>query len=95
MPTSKATDEIKSKLEKILKYPYEIIGQKAGIRPTTQDRRPLIGKHPEIGNAYIFNGLGTKGVSIAPYFSVMFTNWLLGEGTLSSEVDIKRFSFKN
>jgi len=90
-PTTKAKEELCLKLEKILKYPYRVIDHNTGIRPTTKDRRPLIGRHPEIKNAYIFNGLGTKGVSLAPYFSVMFVKWLLGEGTLLKEVDINRF----
>lgn len=90
-PTTKAKEELCLKLEKILKHSYRIVDQKAGIRPTTKDRRPLIGRHPEIKNVFIFNGLGTKGVSLAPYFSVMFANWLLGEGELLKDVNITRF----
>ena len=90
-PTENAAAEITQKLALVLNSPYKITGQVAGIRPTTKDRRPLLGKHPDIHNAFVFNGLGTKGVSIAPYFSSMFVNWLLGEGELLMEVDIQRF----
>jgi glycine oxidase len=92
LPTEKATLEITQKLSLVLHSPYKILSQLAGIRPTTKDRRPLLGKHSDIHNAYIFNGLGTKGVSVAPYFSNMFVDWLLGEGELLKEVDILRFN---
>ena len=91
-PTEKAAVEIAQKLALVLNTPYKIISQIAGIRPTTKDRRPLLGKHPEKQNVFIFNGLGTKGVSVAPYFSTMFVNWLLGDGELLKEVDIQRFN---
>jgi len=48
---------------------YEIIDHLAGIRPATKYRRPLVGEHPTIKGLYLLNGLGTKGISIAPWFS--------------------------
>ncbi len=90
-PTQKACDEIIQKLELVLQSPYKIISQIAGIRPTTKDRRPMLGRNNMNNNSYIFNGLGTKGVSVGPYFSNIFVEWLLGNGDLPREVDIQRF----
>ena len=55
------------------------------------DRRPVIGCHPEEDRVAIFNGLGTKGVSLAPYFSDLFAQHLVENRQLCSEVDVRRF----
>ncbi len=90
-PTEKARKEIMEKFEKLFKIDAEILDQKAGIRPATLDRRPFIGIHPEYESVGIFNGLGTKGVSLAPYFSDQFVGYLENSSNLDEEVDIKRY----
>lgn len=72
--------------------PFEIVEQKAGIRPTVKDRLPLVGKHPEHSNMYCFNGLGTKGVMIAPWLAENFVKSLEGKEELNQEVNIDRFA---
>ena len=54
------------KLKKVIDVPYKIIGQAAGIRPAVKDRRPLVGIHKTHKNLAVLNGLGTRGVMIAP-----------------------------
>src|SRR5690606_32210343 len=44
--TEKGKEELSNKLKELIKVPFEIIGQEAGIRPAVKDRRPLIGIHP-------------------------------------------------
>ncbi len=78
-------------LKVLLKTPYKFISQDWGFRPTTPDRRPILGEHPDLKNVIIFNGLGTKGVSLAPYFSAQLANWLSGKAEIQPEVNIKRF----
>ena len=63
----------------------------AGIRPTVNDRRPLIGLHPEHRSLGVFNGLGTKGVMLAPFFAKQFAGFLEHALPLNKEVDIARF----
>jgi glycine/D-amino acid oxidase-like deaminating enzyme len=70
---------------------FDIIEQKAGIRPTVKDRIPLVGKHPEHHHLYCFNGLGTKGVMIAPWLADNFVQSLMGLAELNKEVNIDRF----
>lgn len=91
-PTEAAKVEILDKLEKLIPLPVEdIVEHKTGIRPTTMDRRPILGKHPEFGNVYLFNGLGAKGVSLAPYFSKVMVDFLLFKKEPPQEVNISRF----
>ncbi len=89
--TAKGKIELEEKLMGLLKDSFEVIGQEWGIRPTTIDRRPMLGSHPEMKNLLIFNGLGTKGVSLAPYFSGHLADWLAGQGEILPEVNIARF----
>lgn len=89
--TEKNREELISKLDKIITVPYQILQQQAGIRPTVKDRRPLIGLHPEHKNIGIFNGLGTKGMMLAPYLAKHFVDVIEHGETIIKEVDIMRY----
>ncbi len=80
-----------SALHQLIGKQFEIVHQDWGIRPTTPDRRPILGAHPGNKNVIAFNGLGTKGVSLSPYFAHQLASWLEGNGDLSTEVNIYRF----
>ncbi|WP_117884790.1 NAD(P)/FAD-dependent oxidoreductase [Aureibaculum luteum] len=90
-PTEEAKDELENKLKKIINVPYKVIDQKAGIRPTVKDRRPIIGTHPNNPQLAILNGLGTRGVMLAPKMAKQLYNHLENDEQLSKEVDISRF----
>lgn len=89
--TESGRKELLDKLDRMLNCNYEIIEEKAAIRPTMIDRRPVIGQLQKYKNVYIFNGLGTKGVSLAPYFSNYFVSGLEGGRYDISEISINRF----
>lgn len=82
--------ELEQKVCDLLSIPFEVAHQDWGIRPSTIDRRPIIGAHPLHKNILIFNGLGTKGVSLAPYFSEQLADYILGRGNLDKEANITR-----
>lgn len=89
--TEHARNELDEKLRSLIKVPYKIAGQSAGIRPSVRDRRPLIGVHPEHSNVCIFNGLGTKGVTLAPFFANQLVQHLENNKELNPLVNIKRY----
>jgi glycine/D-amino acid oxidase-like deaminating enzyme len=90
-PTQQARDELEKKLHSVIKTPYTILEQLAGIRPTVKGRRPFLGRHPHNKNVLIFNGLGTKGLLLAPFFADHLCGHLLQDKALISEIDIRRF----
>ena len=94
-PTEKGKSDLIEKLQKVIKVPFEITDHQAGIRPTVNDRRPLIGLHPEHKKLGVFNGLGTKGVMLAPYFAKQFVNFLEHRQPLDKEADITRLNSKS
>jgi len=51
----------------------KVIEHHTGIRPTTINRKPLIGFHPDINNLYCFNGFGSKGCLSIPYYAKLFS----------------------
>jgi glycine/D-amino acid oxidase-like deaminating enzyme len=90
-PTEDGKSKLLERLKSILKVSFKIIDHKAAIRPTVKDRRPLLGQHKVHKNIFIFNGMGTKGVLLAPYFAAHFIDYLNGNKLLK-EVDVCRFT---
>jgi glycine/D-amino acid oxidase-like deaminating enzyme len=88
--TSEGRNEIMQKLNKLVKSNIEIIDQQAGIRPSTKDRRPLLGKHPNLPQLAILNGMGTKAVLLAPYFAKQLFEHLYHQKGIHPEADISR-----
>jgi glycine/D-amino acid oxidase-like deaminating enzyme len=83
--------ELREKLDTLLTMPYTIYHHSWGIRPTTPDRRPILGSHPEHKNMVIFNGMGTKGVSLAPWSSGILSDYLLEGRQIKNDINISRF----
>jgi glycine/D-amino acid oxidase-like deaminating enzyme len=92
IPTETGRNNLTEKYHKLMKPSMEILSHQAGVRPATKDRRPFIGMHPEFENIGIFNGLGSKGVSLAPYFAKQFVDFLVYQKELHPEVNINRFA---
>jgi glycine oxidase len=91
IPTEKAKANLMESLKKIMNVPFEVVDHKAAIRPTVKERRPFIGLHHQHSQVGIFNGLGTKGVLLAPFFANHFSEFLDKKTELINEIDVKRF----
>jgi len=89
--TEKGKRQLIEKLEKLINVPYEIIAHFSGIRPTVVDRKPIIGNHPTYSQLAVFNGLGTKGISLSPYFAQQYVMHLQENTPLDKEVMIERY----
>lgn len=90
--TSEGKTELLEKLSSFIKLKPEVIEHQAGVRPASLDRRPVIGKIKEKSNTYVFNGMGSKGITLTPYFADIFTDFLTGKNvTIPKEVNIQRF----
>jgi glycine/D-amino acid oxidase-like deaminating enzyme len=89
--TEDARIEIEEHLKSLVSESFEVIEQRAGIRPTTYDRRPILGTHPQFSKLAIFNGLGAKGYLIAPLLAKEFTDYLFESKSLDKEVELTRY----
>ncbi|MCK6616429.1 MAG: FAD-binding oxidoreductase [Cyclobacteriaceae bacterium] len=89
--TPVARKELTTSLDLLVRFPYQVSNQLWGLRPTVPDRRPILGSHPEFNKLVLFNGLGTKGVSLAPYFSHHLAEWLENGLDLNNAVAVQRY----
>jgi len=98
--TEKEKQYINDKLKKLMVKDalfggYKVVDYGVGIRPTTKDRRPIVGKHSDFPNMVLFNGMGSKGVSLAPWLADELIHHLEENKPLSVEVDLNRFEMNN
>ena len=92
LTTETAKKTLINGLKKIVNVDFKFVSQQASIRPTVKDRRPIIGAHPNYKNVYIINGLGTRGVYLAPYLSERLYEYIEKDEVLDKELSIIRFN---
>ena len=90
------TDDFKAKmiesLNQLLELPYEIVDHIVGIRPANTQRRPFVGLHPAYPQLAMCNGMGTKGCSLAPYFTNQLLAHLEYGKEIEPEANVQRFA---
>jgi glycine oxidase len=89
--TEKARLSLIENIKEITSIPFQVLDQQAGIRPAIKDRRPVIGTHPQHKSLSVFNGLGTKGVMLAPYFADVLLQHLENKKPVPEETGYMRF----
>ncbi|WP_295337756.1 FAD-binding oxidoreductase [Flavobacterium sp.] len=91
LPTEEGKVELVERIREILQCEFEIVSHFAGVRPTVNDRRPLLGTHPSHKNMHILNGLGTRGVMLAPAMALDLFEYIESQKPLDKSVDIRRY----
>ncbi|HEX8425364.1 FAD-binding oxidoreductase [Hymenobacter sp.] len=90
--TPEALAELSGRLAATTDLPFTVRAQRAGVRPAVRDRKPLLGRHPEVPELSIFNGFGSKGVMLAPRLAALLADHLENPAAeLWPEVNIKRY----
>jgi glycine/D-amino acid oxidase-like deaminating enzyme len=90
-PTEKMESRLLEMLENTLLSPYEIVAHLTGIRPSSKDRRPIIGPHKAHKNVFLFNGMGTKGSSLSPYYADKLLENIISQAEIPHNVSINRY----
>ncbi|MBC8047779.1 MAG: FAD-binding oxidoreductase [Fimbriimonadaceae bacterium] len=91
-PNAAGKKELETQLKELLKIPYKILEHKTAIRPTIKDRSPVVGQHPVYRNIFILNGMGTKGMSLAPYYAEILLQHILTGDPIPKEANVVRFA---
>ena len=89
--TPEGLDILKEKAAGMLNTDWTVLDHSAGIRPTSKDRRPFVGKHPGYPGLAILNGLGTKGTSLGPYYANILVRHLIYGEDIPDPVRLDRF----
>lgn len=90
-PSLEGKEWLVSKFEKLVTLPFTVLSHGAGLRPTTTDRKPILGQHSSHASFWCVNGLGSRGVLWAPYLATLFVNALKGTQKVPQELDVRRF----
>lgn len=94
IPTKEGKKELITRTKEIIDCDFEIMEHFAGVRPTVNDRRPLVGTHYKHKNVHILNGLGTRGVMLGPFLAKKLMENIESGKQLDKEIDIIRFDKK-
>ncbi|MCW9706526.1 NAD(P)/FAD-dependent oxidoreductase [Fodinibius salsisoli] len=73
-----------------LEEEVETVGQWAGVRTSTPNRKPILGRHPEHPNMHVFTGLGSKGLLYSKFLADHYVDYLTDGDALFPDVDIAR-----
>jgi len=92
LPTPEFRTKTELALREWVKQPFTVLDHLVSVRPATLERRPFVGFHPVKKNVGLFNGMGTKGCSLAPYFAGQLAANLAHQSAISPDADIKRFN---
>lgn len=68
--------------------------QMAGVRVTTPNRLPVIGRHPEHQNLCIYTAMGSKGFLFSHYVAGLLADHLTKENEIPEELSTSRFADK-
>jgi glycine/D-amino acid oxidase-like deaminating enzyme len=80
VPTEEGKERLQADLQRMLGPWWARVSNlqyKAGIRPSSHDRRPYAGADPFGSNRFVFNGFGAKGVLLAPMVAEELANAML------------------
>lgn len=91
LPTAAFREAVAHVLERWLKLPWSLVDHQAALRPATGGQKPFAGLHPSFPALGIFNGMGSKGCSQAPYLAAEFAEYLVSGTPITPEADINRF----
>ena len=88
---SEVANEVLDDVRKSVRKSFEIIDLKSGFRPTTIDRQPVVGMHNHHSRLGIFNGFGSRGVMMVPFFARHLMQHLTEGAPIMKGVDWRRF----
>jgi glycine/D-amino acid oxidase-like deaminating enzyme len=91
VPTDDDQRELTGRLASLTLLPFEVVGERRGVRPAVRDRRPLLGRHPGLPWLSLFGGFGSKGVSLAPRLASLLADYLGNSGELWPDVNLARY----
>jgi len=91
-PTPAFRKRIEEQLDYWLKLPYTIVDHIAAQRPANMERKPFVGLHPVQSVVGILNGMGGKGVSLAPWFADELARHLVNGAPIAPGADVRRFA---
>lgn len=92
-PTETVKQQLVDGFSEFFRVQPQVTDHKAGIRPSTPDRRPYAGRSNVHQNICVMNGMGSKGVLLAPWCSSQLCNHLFSGQPIHPDIDVNRNMF--
>lgn len=90
-PSLDGAKDLQERLHLLTPVPFHVVDQVAGVRPIVEDYHPVIGRHPEHGNWFILNAMGSKGVLQAPATALSLLDHITAGKSIPQEWCLSRF----
>lgn len=90
-PTEAVREQLQTLCEDLFRTPVTVIGHHAAVRPAARSKRPYVGRHPLHPQHVLFNGLGTKGGLVGPYYARQLVEHLLADTAIDTDVNVRSF----
>lgn len=91
VPSPAGRAELETRLRAFLRLPFRVVGHQAAVRPVIDAGTPSLGRHPRYPQLAFFNGLGSKGVLLAPYYASVLADCLLAGHDPEPGVNVHRY----
>ena len=91
-PTAVARAALEKSATRLLPGGFSVVAQESGLRMTSADKHPVVGRSPADPRVGIFNGLGSKGALLAPGLARQWVNHLTEAVPFDPAADVKRFA---
>ena len=94
IPNEEGLDYLRGRMKRTLPQLEEhakLIQQWAGVRASTPNYKPILGRHPKHNNLHVFTGLGSKGLMYGKFLANHYAEHLTEEVSLYPSVSINRF----
>jgi glycine/D-amino acid oxidase-like deaminating enzyme len=80
-PNPQTAAKLLDSLKQFTPYEAELVRSDVGIRPTTVQRHPFVGRLINLEHAFCFNGFGSKGCLLIPHYAQLLCQHLVALGT--------------
>ncbi|MDZ7715483.1 MAG: FAD-dependent oxidoreductase [Balneolaceae bacterium] len=93
-PNEEGLEYLRGRMKRTLPQLEEkavLIEQWAGVRASTPNYKPILGRHPNHKNLHVFTGLGSKGLMYGKFLANHYIEHLKDRKPLYPSIDIGRF----
>lgn len=89
--TQEARNLLLEQLNEMIAPEIKIVSQKAGIRPSIKDHKPVVGEHRQRKGLFLINGMGARGVLMSSFCSGQLNQYIQNGTPINPEISVKRF----
>jgi len=91
-PTAAGREGLEAAARRLLARPFRVLDHRAGVRVNLPDKMPVVGVHPHEARLGLINGLGAKGVLLAPALARQWVGYLTQGTAFDPKFDVGRFA---